>query len=104
MNKNSNENVFILFPYFNNNNSSNQTSYNLMRLLTIFDQINPYSFYFVIGILVSIVGLIGNLLVMISILASKELRKNPTCILCFNIALSDLLMSIFVNGFGKIGN
>ena len=62
-----------------------------------------YSFYFLIGILVSILGIIGNLLVMISILASKELRTNPTCILCFNIAISDFLMSIFVNGFGKVG-
>jgi hypothetical protein len=69
-----------------------------------FNQIGVYySFIFVIGLLFSIVGVVGNMMIMISILASNELRTNPTCILCFNIALSDFLMSIFVNGFGKLG-
>ena len=74
-----------------------------VEFTSIFNQISSYSFYFVIAILVSIVGIFGNLMVMLSIVTSKELRKNSTCILCFNIALSDFLMSIFVNGFGKIG-
>ena len=63
-----------------------------------------YSFYLIIAIITSIVGTIGNLMLIICILASKELRTNSTCILCLNIAFSDFLMSIFVNGFGKFGN
>ena len=59
---------------------SNQTNTQFELTLT-FNQKGAYSFYILIGLLVSIVGLIGNLLVMISILASKELRTNPTCIL-----------------------
>ena len=76
---------------------SNQT------ISSTYGQLGVYSIYLLIGIVFSIIGSIGNILVMICILASKELRTNPTCILCFNIAISDFLMSIFVNGFGKVG-
>ena len=86
-----------------NLSATNQTSPVQVSFLSIFNHADFYSFYFVIGLLVTIVGVVGNLMVMLSIIKSKELRKNSTCILCFNIALSDFLMSIFVNGFGKIG-
>jgi hypothetical protein len=84
--------------------SSNQTSINDDNEFSFtFDILSVYSFYLIIGILASVIGLIGNFMVMISILASKELRNNSSCILCLNIAFSDFLMSFIVNGFGKIG-
>ena len=45
----------------------------------------------------------GNGLIIGSILMSKELRRNATCILVLNLALGDLLISLVVNSFAVVG-
>ena len=46
----------------------------------------------------------GNSLIIISIIISKELRHNATCILILNLALADLIISLVVNSFAVVGN
>ena len=45
----------------------------------------------------------GNGLIIGSIVISKELRNNATCILVLNLALGDLLISLVVNSFAVVG-
>jgi hypothetical protein len=44
-----------------------------------------------------IVGVIGNGLIITSVVIIKELRENPTCILITNLAIADLSISTLVN-------
>jgi hypothetical protein len=60
----------------------------------------PYTILTLFGV---IIGLSGNSLIIGSILISKDLRNNSTCILCLNLALADLSISFFVNMFTLIG-
>lgn len=60
----------------------------------------PYAILTLMGV---IFGLSGNTLIIGSILISKELRNNSTCILCLNLALADISISFFVNMFTMVG-
>lgn len=44
------------------------------------------------------------MIVMITIIWSKNLRENPVYIMIFNLALSDITISLFVHTFTNFGN
>ena len=60
-----------------------------------------YSYLFC-GFIIGSFGLIGNTLVIVSILKSKELRKNPAVLLCLNLSICDFISSLLLNTFEKL--
>jgi hypothetical protein len=60
----------------------------------------PYMILNFIGILF---GTLGNLTVLFTIGFDKKLNKNPTFMLMFNLALSDIGISTFVHTFTNVG-
>nr|QVK45859.1 G protein-coupled receptor [Proales similis] len=60
----------------------------------------PYMALSFVGI---VVGTLGNLVVLGSILRSRKLRSNPTYMLLANLALSDLGISTLVHTFTNVG-
>lgn len=69
----------------------------LMKYIHIY---MPYNVLTFVGILF---GFLGNTLIIGSILMSKELRTNSTCLLCLNLAIADFSITCFVNGFTIVG-
>ena len=60
----------------------------------------PYVIFSGLGI---VFGLLGNGLIVGTILTVKELRKNATCILILNLSFADLVISLFVDTFTVVG-
>jgi len=60
----------------------------------------PYSVLNFIG---TVLGTVGNLIVLFTIVCDKKLKENPAYILMFNLAFSDLAISVVVHSFTNIG-
>lgn len=69
----------------------------LMKNLAIY---LPYITLTSIG---TVIGVLGNLLIIAAILLTKELKK-ITNLLIFNLAVSDLMIAAVSNSFSTIGN
>ena len=60
----------------------------------------PYVIFSGFGI---VFGILGNGLIVGTILTVKELRRNATCILILNLSFADLVISLFVDSFTIVG-
>ena len=85
-------------------NSSISSAQTISNISSLFDYKVIYVIFFLYTTCMMLMGLFGNLLIIFSVMRSKRLRNDSTCIMCSNIALADLLFSIFVNGLVKMGN
>lgn len=68
------------------------------------DYAGIYMPYLILNFCGIVLGTIGNLIILITIGLDKSLNKNPAYMLMFNLSLSDIGISIFVDGFTNVGN
>lgn len=60
--------------------------------------------YMILNFFGIVLGTLGNLTILLTIAFDKNLNKNPAYMFMFNLALADISISIFVDGFTNIGN
>ena len=70
--------------------NNNITRENIGGIPFILDKLHIYVPYSIASLLATILGLVGNLFVILSVLMSKKLRSNQTCILILNLGLLPL--------------
>ena len=80
----------------NNSNEAGGFPY----ILGYLDLYMPYTALTCLGVCV---GVLGNMLIVGSILTSKELRSNPTFVLIFNLAITDFSISFLIDSFSIVG-
>lgn len=73
------------------------------QITNLFDYKGVFITFGMFTVIMMLTGLIGNLFTICSILTSKTLRNDSTCLLCLNISFADLMLSIFLNGMVKVG-
>jgi hypothetical protein len=101
--ENSTLNLSFLLNLTIENENRNEAKIEIGGILYLLNHLPVYLPYTILTLFGVIIGLSGNFLIIGSILISKELRNNSTCILCFNLALADLSISFFVNMFTLVG-
>ncbi len=99
----SNSNFSIFSNYTINHGNVIEEKIEIGGILYLLKYLPVYLPYTILTLLGVIFGLSGNSLIIGSILISKELRNNSTCILCLNLGLADLSISFFVNMFTLVG-
>ena len=87
----------------NNNDATGKVQANIGGIPYILNYLWVYTPYILFSTIGVIVGVVGNTLIFGSILTSKELRNNPTCILILNLAAADFSISFIVDSFSIVG-
>jgi hypothetical protein len=77
---------------------------NTSKFKYLIDMKHIYYPYLVASIMLIIFGSFGNILVIVTILINKVLRKSSTYLINLNLAFADLFISIVVNTFTCVGN
>ena len=96
---NSSSNLSLIYDYNDENADDNEIG-GIKFFLKHFATYFPYT---VICSTAILAGIVGNLMVMIAIGISKELRVNSTFMLIFNLALADISVNIVVDTFSVVG-
>nr|QVK45858.1 G protein-coupled receptor [Proales similis] len=84
-------------------NFSNSTANETRWLNYLLEQGFAYYPYLLLNFIGIVVGVLGNLTVIWSIIRDPKLRSNPTYMLMANLALSDLGISTLVHTFTNVG-
>ena len=72
-------------------------------LMFFIQYLSDYLPYTVLNCFGTFIGILGNLLIIGAVVCNKELHTT-TNMLVFNLALSDIIISGFVDSFTAIGN